>query len=389
MNELATTIGLANLGNTCFLNVVLQALRLSPPLCNIFLLNKIELREKSNKKLLLEGFQTLIQDFWKVVLPSGARPTLAPRGFHNAFIRSIREAEEDWHYHGQQSDAAETIQYIMNGLHDAMYEGVTMRVSGKITNSEEAERVKAIDSWANFFRKEYSPIVEHYNGQTQTCVICKNCGGLSVRYEPWLMLKVPLPGVDSSGPYRAAAGATLTDCLNLAFADESLEDYQCDACKVKGPAKIQNRISKLPDVIILCFKRFTNKMHKVSGNVEWSLENFDFRPWMAFSGDPFNLIYTPPVYETTALIEHQGSFHGGHYRMYAKQPKDADPGTFVWNEYDDNSIRELAGNPGDRTDPCDTYIAFLGRASRVSIMNQKFAENVHALRKKHAPASEA
>ena len=73
-------------------------------------------------------------------------------------------------------------------------------------------------------------------------------------------------------PHRTAVGATLTDCLNLGFADESLDDYQCDACKTKGKAIIRNRISRLPDTIILTLKRFTNKMQKVAGKVAWDIE---------------------------------------------------------------------------------------------------------------------
>lgn len=368
MTELSTTIGLANLGNTCFLNVVVQALRLSPPLCNMFLTNTVEPRKESNKKQLLEAFQIIIRDFWRHPLPLGAKPQLNPRGFHGAFLRTIHESGDDWHRYGQQSDAAETIQYILSGLHDAMYKNVRMVVTGKSANSQEDEYIKAINAWGTFFSKEYSPIVDSFNGQTQTEVICDACKTVSMRYEPWLMLKVPLPGGDM--PNRTKIDATLTDCLNLGFADESLDDYQCDACKTKGKATIRNRISRLPDTIILTLKRFTNTMQKVAGKVAWDIDGFDFRPWMAFKGDPFNKMYTPPVYETTALIEQQGSFRGGHYRMYAKQEQQ-------WYEYDDNAIQNV---PGETAMKCDTYIAFLSRKNKLEKMNLQMLQQIQALR---------
>jgi len=372
MTELSTKIGLGNLGNTCFLNVVLQALRLSPPLCDIFLTNTPKLRNESNKKQLLEAFQIIMRDFWRHKLPIDATPTLNPRGFHGAFLRTIQEAGDDWHHYGQQSDASETIQYILSGIHDAIYKNVTMVVIGNSANKHEDEYIKAINSWGSFFSKEYSPIINHYNGQTQTEVTCDHCNAVSTRYEPWLMLKVPLPGGDM--PHRTAVGATLTDCLNLGFADESLDDYQCDACKTKGKAIIRNRISRLPDTIILTLKRFTNKMQKVAGKVAWDIEQLDFRPWMAFKGDPFNKVYMPPIYETTAIIEQQGSFHGGHYRMYAKQEEQ-------WYEYDDNTIRNV---PGETAMGCDAYIAFLTRKNKVEPMNQMMLGQIRSLRESQA-----
>ena len=372
MTELSTTIGLANLGNTCFLNVVIQALRLSPPLCIMLLSDDIKKRKGSNKEELLDALQKLIYDFWKSPLPAGSKPTLMPRAFHNTFLKSIKDSGDDWHSFGQQSDAAETIQYILGGVHDATYKTVTMNILGDARNDEEKGYISAIESWRAFFGKEYSAIVENYHGQTQTAVICENCQAVSTRYEPWLMLKVPMPGGELTN--RVAVNASLTDCLNLAFADDSLDDYHCDKCNTNGKAIIRNRISKLPYVIILTFKRFTNTMNKVLGKITWDADKFDFGPWMAFGGDPFNRYYTPHMYDTTALIEHQGSFRGGHYLMYAKQEKQ-------WYEYDDNTIRNV---PGETAMGCDAYIAFLTRKNKVEPMNQMMLGQIRSLRESQA-----
>ena len=99
----------------------------------------------------------------------------------------------------------------------------------------------------------------------------------------------------------------------------------------------------------------------------WDIEQLDFRPWMAFKGDPFNKVYMPPIYETTAIIEQQGSFRGGHYRMYAKQEEQ-------WYEYDDNTIRNV---PGETAMGCDAYIAFLTRKNKVEPMNQMTVSYTH------------
>ena len=78
----STKIGFANIGNTCFLNVVLQGLRLAPPMAAIFLNEtEIPLREDSKKKEMVTAFQTLFKDLWRIEPPADATPTMVPRGF--------------------------------------------------------------------------------------------------------------------------------------------------------------------------------------------------------------------------------------------------------------------------------------------------------------------
>jgi len=86
-----------------------------------------------------------------------------------------------------------------------------------------------------------------------------------------------------------------------------------------------------------------------------------------------------PIYETTAVIEQQGSFRGGHYRMYAKQ-------NGIWNEYDDNDVRQV---PGESVANCDAYVVFLTRTNMIDSMNTQFIKHIRSIRSKHEATKEA
>jgi ubiquitin C-terminal hydrolase len=350
-----TRIGLSNIGNTCFLNVVLQALRLSPAIGHIFLKNMTRdlVRKDSKKKELVQAFQTLIQDFWKQAPPEGVMQSLAPHGFFHALRNTLRDTEDDWYRPGTQADAAEALQYILDSIHEGLSRGVAMDVIGDAKTPEEASHIKSVQSWIQFFSKEYSPIVFNFNGQMQIRVTCSKCNTSSERYEPWLMLKAPIPGAETE-----SVVPSMNTCMNLAFADETLDDYNCEVCKSKQKAVIQNKISRLPPVTILTLKRFTNGGHKIRGRIGWDLDKIDFSKWMAFSRDPFTNDAAVTSYSTYAVIEHHGSSKGGHYRMYARQGD-------VWNEYDDSSMRRVTP---DQVITADSYIAFLAPSNTYSDM---------------------
>jgi ubiquitin C-terminal hydrolase len=364
---LDSRIGLGNLGNTCFMNVVLQALRHTPAMGKIFLGDDVVLRSASKKKDMVTAFQTLMRDMWRVELEPGRTPTMMPRGFFHVMHNVLRDTDDDWHTPGEQSDSAEALQYVLDALHDGIYRRVRMTVGGKAANRDEQEQVRALTSWSEFFAKEYSPIVSNFNGQNQISIKCEKCGTASIRYEPWLMIKAPIPGSETVG----GSVPSMAQCLNAAFETETLDDYSCDVCKSKERATITNKISRLPPVTILSLKRFTNSGMKVRGRVEWDTDSLDFEPWRAFARDPFadDDLY-PSIYETYAVIEHIGSARGGHYRMYVRGAEDK------WIEYDDESVSEV---PPERVVSADSYVLFM-MPRGVKRPHDEFVAAVKALR---------
>lgn len=363
-------VGLANLGNTCFLNVVLQALRISPPIVTSFLKDKAKplvLRDDSKKKELVSAFQTLIKDIWSIEAVAGSRPSLVPRNFFFHLHRVLRDNDEYWYRPGQQCDAAEALQYVLNSLHDGLYKRVRMEVTGLAVTDEEQSHVKAIKSWAEFFGREYSSIVSNFNGQHQIKITCSECGTVSERYEPWLMIKAPIPGSDVVG----GPAPSMKQCLDAAYAPETLDDYHCDKCKGKKKATITTLISHMPPVAIVSLKRFTNAGHKVRGDILWDLDGLDFAPWAAFRRDPLTNDRDPPLYETYAVIEHHGSLHGGHYRMFGRMD------ATKWVEYDDSSFSEVSP---DRVITADSYIALMIPKKSAAAMRREMAESIAAVR---------
>jgi ubiquitin C-terminal hydrolase len=134
----------------------------------------------------------------------------------------------------------------------------------------------------------------------------------------------------------------------MALKSESVSDYHCDECKVRGTATRESYISRLPVNLIVMFKRFENSTQKIRTKVALDLENTDMRRWLAFPGVTRN---ARPNYSTYAVVEHHGFSRGGHYVAYAKHHDS-------WLNYDDTAISTV--EPG-RIINEDTYVVLMTR----------------------------
>jgi hypothetical protein len=114
----------------------------------------------------------------------------------------------------------------------------------------------------------------------------------------------------------------------------------------------------------------------------------DYSPWMAFHRDPFSDSRDAPVYTTFAVIEHHGSTHGGHYRMYARDLPTAGSGSAAseWSEYDDSSVRTVA--PEHVITP-DSYIALMIPKAQAATMYGAMRSRISAARRASASATAA
>lgn len=337
-------IGLANVGNTCYLNSAIQALRFSRPIANLFSTDAWRRYEHPDRKE--HTLATATAGLLAEMSTTTSKPWCIPIPFARAFIAYARDFS-CYFSHGSQADSAEAVQILLDALHTYLAREVHMTVRGDPTLPEEKELVAAYNSWTGFFRKEYSALSDAFYGQTQTRVRCTGCGATSTRYEPWSILKLPIPGGNTNG----SVAPTLDDCLTAALADDAIEDYACDACSTRGPARLEHAISRFPDQLILCIKRFTNTGQKIRGRIVYDPDCINLSAHCAWPTlqDPAEATYI-----VRSTIEHLGTSHSGHYCMRTRASDS-------WYLVDD--VRVQVFGPGGIAS-ADTYMLFLERAEK-------------------------
>lgn len=334
--------GLTNAGNTCYLNSALQLLRHAPPFVALFGTGAwTRWRHDDRKGLALaDELSTLLEELTK----PGDAPVHSHK-FAKAFITFARDINDEITF-GAQADAAEAIQILLDGLHTHIAREVRMDIQGQMSTQSQREMRQSLESWSTFYRKEYSALVEQFYGQTQTTVVCGKCGARSTRYEPWCVLKLPIPGAEKAG----APAPSLHECLRANFASESLDDYACDACKSRGAATMEHAMSRFPEYLIVSLKRFTNLGAKVRARIPYDEDLVDLTEWRSWPA-----LQAPQRYRVISTVEHLGSSRGGHY---CARGRGSDGG---WTIYDDTHATAIPTVGGSAAP--DTYVLLLQRVS--------------------------
>jgi len=314
-------VGLANLGNTCFLNTIIQSLRYCTDLTTYFTSNAYKQHIKADRPsaALLEEIVDVTKGMWRDDVRPNA--SMSPRGFMSHAVKVSRTMPqyEDL-LRGGHEDAGEFLIFMIEVMHMAISRKVEMNIVGAPKSRGDEIHIKALEAWANFYKGEFSPIVDNFFGQTCLTSTCTKCGHTNKRFEPWSQIKVPVPADDNHQ-------IDITECINETFSKEKLQDYRCDGCKEMGNTEIVPTISRLPPYLIIILKRFDNLSKKKRSKVNVDLNSTNLSKWITFPGVVRGI---SPVYSTFAVVEHHGISRAGHYISHAKH-------NGAWICYDDTS----------------------------------------------------
>lgn len=180
--------GLSNLGNTCFMNSALQCLSNTQPLtqyfttkCHLYELNRTN--PLGMKGHIARRYGDLTQDLW-----SGSSRSLAPLKLRWTIGRYAPR------FNGfQQHDSQEFLSFLLDGLHEDLNR-VHLKPYVELKDSDgRPDEEVAHEAWDNHLKRNQSVVVDLFQGQLKSQVRCLECGYVSVRFDPFTFLSLPLP----------------------------------------------------------------------------------------------------------------------------------------------------------------------------------------------------
>lgn len=338
-------VGLKNLGNTCFMNAVLQSLsNIQEFSCYFNSLPSLEL--KSNGRKVYHSRSITRQEMHDVLMAeelrkvlinlnkgSGAKGAISPECLFLVIWKVVPR------FRGyQQQDAHEFLRYMLDRLHQELLQ--LLPQEGKDSSYVTALRTGSA-----------SIVTALFGGTLQSEVRCLACGTDSKKFDPFLDLSLELPET-----VRQDATVLLSDCLASFVQVEELADterYFCSSCKCKQKSTKQFWIRRLPNVLCLHLKRFRWNNYfrtKVDTNITFPITDLDMTqfvlsnlPETRRSGLGNNL------YDLAAVIVHHGSGAGsGHYTAFAINEDQ-------WFHFNDQTVRAA---DAETVAACKPYILF-------------------------------
>jgi ubiquitin C-terminal hydrolase len=311
MNTTGGGGGIINMGLTCYGNAVLQNLRHLPKLIWIMEEGKYNTlfkkdsvatpRRKMNQDLTI-AFAEVIQFLGRCKKGQSVRPG----NFWNRLIPAVQDtlyeqfAEKTFH------DSHEFFQLILETIHQATIQDVDMKIIRPPPKTPQEGLIhSALGAWQQSFSKEYSPFVHMFYGMYHQKTVCQGCKNVSHRWEPFNSLKVPIP----KGQQTCDILSALRDDL---LHEEVIDEYVCDSCgPPRRPAKKSVSIWKLPLVLVMSIKRFTNDGNKIGTCVSaLPAGAIDFKPYFSEdSPEREGLVH----YTLRGMVDHHGGARGGHY----------------------------------------------------------------------------
>ncbi|XP_021366190.1 ubiquitin carboxyl-terminal hydrolase 38-like [Mizuhopecten yessoensis] len=272
--------GLFNLGNTCFLNSVIQTLFM----CDDFRRAVLAHGPSPHQPLMVK------LQYVFAFLSHTQRPAYAPMTF-------LRTARPPWFTAGHQQDCSEFLKYLIDQLHEQEVIDLKKEIEDNCGKKDKDGDVNMATGQNKSDEDFETTVREHFGGKMVTTYTCLNCMKESSRMEHFSDIPLAFPDTEGSGDGMALVGGDgekisktgedpesppksspttaksspqpkseavkqlhLSDLLQYYLQPEKLtgdNKYHCDKCGGLQDGERKLKVLKAPDHLILTLLRFS------------------------------------------------------------------------------------------------------------------------------------
>ena len=326
-NELIPiTIGLDNIGATCYMNATLQSFSNTKELRDYFL--KKFIKSDPNKKM-SNAFCDVILNLWN---KNNNGKSYAPHNFKNVL------SELNPLFAGiAANDSKDLISFLLERFHQEINIIDTKNINDNmISNADQLNENKMFNIFSTDMMARYKSIISDlFYGILETKTQCTNCKRIKYNFQVYSFLEFPLEQINiyftNQGRRQNFNGQGNPD-IDLY---ECFEHYEsllqmtgdnkiyCSECNSSFDAFYQTLLYTTPNYLILNLNRGKNAVYECKVNFPNILNLYNYV-----------VNKTNTVYQLQSVISHIGpSSMSGHFIAYCRHPKNNE-----WYKYNDSIV---------------------------------------------------
>ena len=130
------------------------------------------------------SYYQLIHNLW-----TSESEYLCPIEFRHMLINIVKKFQGF-----SQQDSHELLTYLLDSLHEDLNRNITKPYIEMIEKEDKESDLQASKRWwENHLKRENSIIVDLFHGQYRSTIKCPECNKISITYDPFMYLGLPIP----------------------------------------------------------------------------------------------------------------------------------------------------------------------------------------------------